>query len=355
MLEPVLIAVDWGTTSFRAWLLGSEGAVMGEITSAHDGSRRVSDGCTTPQARAAAFDAALTRLCGQWLAAHPGLPVIASGMVGSNHGWVTAPYLDVPTSTAALAQHLTRAPSSAADVWIVPGVRATSPLDDVMRGEETQIAGIIASATNPPDLIVLPGTHSKWAWLDGDTITGFSTTMTGEAYALLANQSILSQLAGEPVTGESVVSESEPAAGPQASDAFNRGLDTDRDYGAAYGLTSLIFTARTAVMAGRLAPSEVRDYLSGLLIGHEIRHALGRTRDAHTIALCGAPALTQRYRIALEGYGVTVQLFDDTATIAGLAQVAETAGLIPSPTDGQLPVAPSTSPSLSSSRMEFSR
>ncbi|WP_159795162.1 2-dehydro-3-deoxygalactonokinase [Puerhibacterium puerhi] len=314
-----LIALDWGTTSFRGWLLDDAGTVVDRVRSA-DGTLQVSERADSSGERAAAFDAAFARLCGHWLQQRADLPVIAAGMVGSNHGWAEAGYLDVPADLADLADHLTRVPGTR--VHIVPGLRVPGPDPDVMRGEEVQLVGALAE-TERPSTVVLPGTHSKWVDLAGARVTTFTTAMTGELYGLLLRDSILARLATEPAG---------PAgpAGDEVSAAFSRGLDVEAARGDERGLAALLFTARTFVMAGRLDGADVADYVSGLLVGDEVRHAV-RGIPADVVAVCGSRPVASRYRIALERHGATVRLVDEDAAARGLWQVALDAALVPAP------------------------
>ncbi|MFD6448742.1 2-dehydro-3-deoxygalactonokinase [Promicromonospora sp. NPDC060204] len=323
--DAALVALDWGTTTFRAWLLDATGAVVDGVRTA-DGALSLSERADSPRARAAAFEATFSRLCRPWLDEHPGIPVLCSGMAGSNLGWADAGYLDVPAELGGLAYRLTVVPAGDSVVHLVPGLRATGPLPDVMRGEEVQLVGALAAiatehqtpAGHPatPDrrhTVVLPGTHSKWVRLDGDCVAGFATAMTGELYGLLLRDSILGRLAeGEP--------------GTEASDAFTWGLEAEAEHGDERGLPALLFTARTLVLAGRLAGQDVADYLSGLLIGAEVRHAL-RAEPADVVVLCGSPSTTHRYRLALERSGVAVRAVGEDATARGLWRVALDAGL----------------------------
>lgn len=328
--DAALLALDWGSTTFRAWLLDGGGAALDTVRTA-DGALTVSGPADSARARAAAFEETFARLCRPWLDEHPGIPVLCAGMAGSNHGWAEAGYLDVPADLGALAEHLTVVPAGDSVVHIVPGLRATGPDPDVMRGEEVQLAGALAPAGDRPETVVLPGTHSKWVRLDGTRVTGFTTAMTGELYGLLMRDSILARLA----TGA-------PAA--DISAAFVRGLQTEAERGDERGLPALLFTARPLVLAGRLDADEVADYVSGLLIGAEVRHAL-RGAPAGVVALCGPPASAHCYRVALEHNGATVRVVAEGAAVRGLWGVALDAGLavsVPAPATPAPPTTPAT-------------
>jgi 2-dehydro-3-deoxygalactonokinase len=297
MAEPraALIGIDWGTTSLRAWKIAGDCSVL-------DARRRDLGILRVPGGD---FLAAFKDSVGDWHA--DGLPVLMSGMIGSRQGWAEAAYVPCPADTALLAAHLLR-PAETERVWIVPGLSLTEGARrDVMRGEETQIAGAVgmASAT-----VVLPGTHSKWVEVENGRINRFTTFMTGELFDVLVKHSILGRL----MTGD-VASE----------DAFRRGLDTARE--GIGGLSGALFSVRTLGLFGDMPAEALRDYLSGLLIGHELREALARF-PARAVLLIGAPDLARRYETALSGFGVTVKSADEGAAVKGLFGIARQAGLI---------------------------
>ena len=184
--NPTLIALDWGTSNLRASLLGPGGAVL-DRRSAAGGVMAV------PEHR---FEAALRSLCGDWIDAHRG-PLLASGMIGSRQGWVEAPYLPCPATRDAAAARLVAVPlAGGATLHIVPGLVCTGAdgQADVMRGEETQILGAVP-ADSPRTLVVLPGTHSKWASVERGVVRDFTTCMTGELHEALVRHTILGRLA----------------------------------------------------------------------------------------------------------------------------------------------------------------
>jgi 2-dehydro-3-deoxygalactonokinase len=309
MPQARLLALDWGTTSLRAYLLGEGGAVI-EARQQPWGILHLPEG---------GFEAALKGVAGDWLDALPGLPVIASGMVGSAQGWREAAYATCPVDGRRLAAQL-----SAFEAWpgvrlhIVPGVRTGGERPDLMRGEEAQLIGVLARqpALAAKASLVMPGTHCKWVQVADGGITGFNTYMTGELFALLAQHSILGRPARE-------------AGGALASDsAFERGVSALRTNGA--GATPLLFSTRTLVLTGQLAAADSLEYLSGLLVGEEIRCALRAWPDAGGAPhiLVGDATLCERYRRALALFGVPSQAAADDAAPAGLWQIATQAGLL---------------------------
>ena len=298
--SPALVALDWGTSSLRAYLL--------------DGSGRMIESAREPkgimQVEAGGFAKVFDEITRAWLGRCPGLPAIAAGMVGSAQGWVEAPYLPCPASPDDLAGALVQAPGRR--LWIVPGVLQPGDRPDVMRGEETQVAGALALR---PELaadarIVLPGTHSKWARVCNGRIESFTTYMTGELFAVLRDCSILGRTAGS-------------GPGRDGDAAFLRGVDAARG---ADGIAPLLFSARALVLTGGIAPEDALDYLSGLLIGDELRSALAEAGAAPR--LIGEPALAARYARALARFGLDgADTIPDTAA-AGLWRIAAAAGIV---------------------------
>ena len=298
-----LIALDWGTSSLRAWRLGTGGAVLAQRQQPW-GIMHLPEG---------GFAAALRGIAEGWL--DEDAPLVAAGMVGSAQGWREAPYVECPAGAEALAAALLAIDAGdGLTLHIVPGVRDARP--DVMRGEETQCLGALSlqQALAEHATLLLPGTHSKWLRVEGGRIVDFRTYMTGELYALLREHSIL----GRPAR----------SAGETASDeAFERGVMALRGEPHA-GLSALLFGTRALVLTGQLDAAHSLEYLSGLLIGEELRCALAHHDAAAPLALVGDAALCARYRRALALHGIDHAPVIDGASVAGLWQVALRAGLI---------------------------
>lgn len=301
-----LVAIDWGTTSARAYRLDASGAILG-IRSADLGIQRVQN---------ATFPQALAALLGEWRA--EAVPRIASGMIGSRQGWVEAPYVDCPAALETYADSIVRTPGG--EVAIVPGARCRDPdgVPDVMRGEETELLGAIGP-DEPRVLAVLPGTHSKWALVERGRLAAFATFMTGEIYSLLLAHSILGRMAsGDADDG-----------GGDAQAAFVAGFDRGRGSDA---LTHVVFGARTLALAGDLAPPLVRHWLSGVLIGHELAGAgawaarLGTGMER--VRVVGATAIAARYLSALAHAGIAAERGRADAAAHGAWLVARRAGLV---------------------------
>jgi len=283
------IAVDWGTSHLRAWAMSDIGAVRAEASS-DDGMGRLQ-----PEA----FEPALLRLIDPWLGA--GItPVLACGMVGSRQGWIEAPYGAAPCPP--LTGALTTAPTSDSriSVRIVPGIKQDTPAD-VMRGEETQIAGFLSENNGFDGVLCLPGTHSKWVHISAGEVVSFRTFMTGELYSLLSTSSVLRHSVDSGWHDD--------AFSDALSDAISRPEQ----------VAARLFGIRAEALLTGLAPGAARSRLSGLLLGIELAAArpywLGQQ-----IALIGAPNLTRHYETAMEAQGVPTEARDGAAmTRAGLA------------------------------------
>lgn len=319
-----LIALDWGTSSLRAYRLDGGGRTL-DARHLPWGIMRLpqplQDGAATPAL--SGFELAFEQACGDWLRAEPALPVIACGMVGSAQGWQEAAYLDVPVALDRIGTLLTVVERpGATPVHIVPGLIQRHGLPNVMRGEETQVFGVLRDARAVPDaglLIGLPGTHSKWVGARNGQVTHFDTFMTGEVYAALRGHTILGRTMSD-------------AAAPDMA-AFERGLKVAGAPEGRAGVLSTIFSTRALGLTGELAPASQADYLSGLLIGHEIAALAAMLRaqgQAPRIVLCGEPALCERYTLAMTHYGLGAPEQAQNATERGLWHLALAAGLVPS-------------------------
>ncbi|HEY0198191.1 MAG TPA: 2-dehydro-3-deoxygalactonokinase [Rhodanobacter sp.] len=300
-----LIGLDWGTSRLRAMLFDGGGAVH-ETRNRPWGIRHLPEG---------GFDAALASICEGW----PSAPVLAAGMVGSRQGWREVGYIDTPADIGALAASIVGVRSAdGRRVGIIPGVRDALSVD-VMRGEETQVIGALASR---PELaghmhLLLPGTHSKWIEVRDGRIVRLATMMTGELYAVLREHSILG--AGVPDTIGSNLD----------TDAFDAGVRAARDSAAAGALTKL-FSTRALMLDGQLALDAVPDYLSGLLIGEELRAGLASgwlPGDAAPL-LVGDESLCARYSRAAVAFNLAEPGTVLDASARGLWRIGRAAALI---------------------------
>jgi 2-dehydro-3-deoxygalactonokinase len=293
------VALDWGTSSLRAYLLNREGQVLGQQISAL--------GILAPQE----FKDTVNALCAAWDLRYGTLPCVASGMIGSQQGWHDAGYLPTPTNFQKLAKNAVDIATMAGrPFWIVPGAKHESATAlDVMRGEETQVFG----AGIHDGMAVLPGTHSKWVTVKGGEITEFQTYMTGEVFALMKSHSILSKFM--PVLT--------PAAVQPAFDAASFSLGLKQTLTAPSELLARLFSSRTMGLFQKLSASQQPDYLSGILIGAEVGAALNTHQPTH-ITLLAEAGLVQRYREALRLSGVVVEvpLLGVPVAAVGLHRVA---------------------------------
>lgn len=282
------IAVDWGTSHLRAWAMAGA---------------RVLDSARSDQGMGAltrpGFEPALMALVGDWLPAKGAVPVVACGMVGSRQGWVEAPYRPVPcTPLDPMGAVMAAALDPRLNVQVIPGLRQNAPAD-VMRGEETQIAGFIAANPGWDGILCLPGTHSKWVHLSAGEVVSFQTFLTGEMFALLSEHSVLRHsLAGWDEGG------------------FTAGLDAGMER--PDRLLARLFALRAEGLLQGLDPGIARARLSGLLIGAELAAArpywLGQR-----VAVIGADGLARAYATALGRLSVPVRVEDgDALTLKGL-------------------------------------
>lgn len=285
------IAVDWGTTNLRAFAMGRDGIVA--QAASDDGMGRLDrDG----------FEPALLRLIGPWLTDGRVMDVVACGMVGSRQGWHEAPYRAVPCTPldpAALVTAPTR--DGRIRVRLVPGLKQAQPAD-VMRGEETQIAGTLALMPGFDGVICLPGTHSKWVHVSAGDVVSFQTYLTGEMFALLSEASVLRH-------GMQGGGWDEAAFDTGVSDALSR---PER-------IGARLFGIRAEGLIAGLSAAAARARLSGLLIGTELAAArpywLGQA-----VVIVGSEAISASYARALMGLGVAPRLVKGgDAVLAGLA------------------------------------
>jgi 2-dehydro-3-deoxygalactonokinase len=299
--NPYCIALDWGTSSLRAYLLDSKGLVLAD--------HRSEQGILKSQN----FSETITQICGTWDTTYGQLPCLASGMIGSQQGWIDAGYSSTPANFESIAKGAKNVFSLAhRKFWIVPGVKhvdsATHAID-VMRGEETQVFGACIQEGIQDYVAVLPGTHSKWVQVKNGNIVNFKTFMTGETYALFRQHSILSKLM--PSDNASSFNQTTFLSGVQQS------LNTPSD------LLHQLFTVRTKGLFNHLQPTEQADYLSGLLIGNEIASA--KRLFEGSIRLIGEAALLQRYELAMQCAGLLPKPINASTPLAakGLFAIAK--------------------------------
>ena len=307
-MPPSLIAIDWGSSSFRAYLLARGGEAVDEITSQH-GVATVARG---------AFPSTLASLIGGWMAAHPELPIIASGMVGSRNGWIEAPYVKCPAGATEICANLATVEVGGRIVHIAPGLSCVDDagLPDVMRGEEVEILGI---ADRGARLVVLPGSHSKWAVTHERCVMRFKTFVTGELFSAIKDHTLIGAFAR--------AAKPRPP-GPAFALAVQRGAAAARGGpGPGPGLLGALFGARALPLMGKLAEDDAGEYLSGLIIGAEIAEARRLFPDEEPF-IAGSEALVQRYLAAFAALGAPARAAPPKAAARGLYLIARARGLV---------------------------
>jgi 2-dehydro-3-deoxygalactonokinase len=289
-----LICVDWGTTNLRAYAVANDGSVIEHVEN-NQGLRN------KPDNHADCLKAVIHR----WIDDARPVNVLLSGMVGSPTGWQEVPHLPAPATLAVLAAEarlVTRI--SSCPIWILPGVKGTgiSGMPDVLRGEETQFFGAqrlsAQTYSRQPDIWCFPGTHNKWI-PSGEYIDHFSTSMVGEFFELIRQHSLLAQ------SLEQRDIENQPA--------FLRGIETARKAG---GLLHHLFSVRALQLTGAQEKSDGLEYLSGMIIGHDIGAQL--SQSGQHVGIVASPSLAHKYQVALEVLGhSSVVIESQAATISG--------------------------------------
>jgi 2-dehydro-3-deoxygalactonokinase len=290
-----LLAIDWGSTAMRGALLDeASGAVIEERACARGLLNLGSEG----------FEGALRAEFGDWLA-RAGVRCLMAGMVGSRQGWVEAPYVPCPAGLGDFVARLHPVPfgagESARDLAIVPGACCEHDgVPDVLRGEEVKFLGAIETLAIDDATVLSPGTHSKWATIEQGRLVRFTTTMSGELYALLRHQSILAR---------SLPAEDGALDGAAFDDGVRRAL-------AGAGLLQTAFSVRSLALFERMTPAALASYLSGLVIGEAVRWP--GLAGVPSVIVVGAPVLTERFARALALRGVATQILDEAAAWRGL-------------------------------------
>ena len=288
----VWIAVDWGTSNLRVWGLNGDSQVIAEASS-DQGMAKLDR---------AGFEPALLALIGDWLQQGHATPVIACGMVGARQGWVEVPYRQAPCKPVffdTVGRPDTR--DSRLDVFVLAGIKQIEPAPDVMRGEETQIAGILSDDPHFQGVLCLPGTHTKWVWISAGDIVRFRTFMTGELFNLLSTQSVLRHSLDGTGSDRAEFAASVEAMAVDAS-----------------GLAAHLFSIRAQSLVSEFGPATAGARLSGLLIGAELAAATDYWRD-QKITIVGNGPQSELYAEALRVLGQSPRIIDAShVTLAGL-------------------------------------
>ena len=284
------IAADWGTTNRRAYRIDASGRCVEEFED-NKGILNVPEG---------GFPAAVAEIR-ERLGDHP---LLLAGMIGSNRGWIEAPYVPCPAGIDDLARELVWAGEREA---IVPGVSYLSDdRADVMRGEEVQLLGAVAAGLiDRTELVCHPGTHNKWVLVRQEKIQSFRTVITGELFNLLTEHSILADL---------MISDVVPGEAFRAG--ARRGIFKE-------ALPAELFAVRARVLLGQARREDAASYLSGLLIGTDVRVGLAEPLAA-TVVVMGRPELTELYAAAIaEARRTSVELDGERCFLAGIAEIAK--------------------------------
>lgn len=300
-----LIIGDWGNSNARMWLCDAVGDVI---------DTRRGPGIATLRSDPGAIATAFVQMTAGW---PPAIPALLAGVVGAIFGWCDAGYLPCPVAISEVGGAMVQAPYDDRPVWIAPGVRCTNPWGepDTMRGEEVQIAGWAAQHHGPDARVALPGTHCKWAHVEAGQITAFHSAISGELFALL--------------TGHSVMVDRHARGAPHDADAFAQGVELTRRTGGP-DLSALLFAARARQATGAMTPEAAPSFLSGIVIGCDIRWVL-RNDDGPALPLwlVGVPPLADLYAKALAMCDRRAEVADGDAMMrAGLMTIALRNGVI---------------------------
>ncbi|MBR1089642.1 2-dehydro-3-deoxygalactonokinase [Bradyrhizobium manausense] len=302
MIEPAFVAVDWGTSSFRLWLVDRGGKVLAE--------RRSDEGMLA--AAKAGFPGVLQAHLAA-VQASGDLPVMICGMAGARTGWVEAGYVDTPAPLSTVLKQAARVPGEARDIRILPGIaQRDAKAPDVMRGEETQLLGALGLDAAGEALVCMPGTHSKWVRVKDGTVAHFSTFMTGELFSVVSRETILSLAVAGADEAEDVVSFKSAVKAAFEAPAF---------------AANLLFTARSRQLLFGGAPAAARETVSGTLIGAELAAGLSGAVPKAGITLIASGRLAALYRQAFDALKVDVSPIDaDEAVRRGLSMAAAAIG-----------------------------
>jgi 2-dehydro-3-deoxygalactonokinase len=300
MTNPAYVAVDWGTSSFRLWLIGADGNILGE--------RRSGEGMTTA-AKTGFADVLNAHLAA--LSVPEKVPVIACGMVGAKQGWIEAGYIDVPASLSSILTGAVSVPGQSRDVRILPGLaQRDKAAPDVIRGEETQLLGALGPGGRGMQAVCMPGTHSKWVHVQDGDVIGFSTFMTGELFDAISKHTILSHA----VAGADEAPADNSAFKAAVSTAFRQPAMA----------TNLFFTARSGQLLHGLTAAGAQAKISGTLIGLEIAGALSDAPTDTPVTLVASGRLQSLYETAFKSLSLKYTSIDaDTAVRRGLSAAAE--------------------------------
>ena len=286
-----MIAVNWGTTNFRAYKLNAQGSVEAEKSSDR-GAITVPPG---------GFQDALTSEILEWIDGNDNR-ILMCGMVGARRGWKEAPYVPVPASFEQIVKGVIQLEVEGLDVRIVPGLigKDLNGVPDVLRGEETEVLGCQSEAQGSVQYC-LPGTHTKWLRMEGGRLGSFWTAMTGDLFRAIRSGTILRSCTQHE---------------PDDEKAFLMGV-ARAGKGGEFG--HQLFGVRTQVLTGDMKETAASSYLSGLLIGNEVKNISGKDGRIHII---GDEKLCLLYQKALLEFGMIATMEPEGAALRGLQRIA---------------------------------
>ncbi len=284
--------IDWGSSTFRAYRFNERCDVIDSVSTS-DGIRNLSSDDEQ-------FEQVLFEKVGAWL--NKDDVVLLSGMITSRAGWKETPYLECPVDVRTLANHAVEHRMRGVKLRFLPGLKQVMPAADVMRGEELQLLGSMGE--HEKVTAILPGTHSKWASLEGPVLNGFRTIMTGELFELVRHQSLVGAIASS-----INIEQNDFLSG------VSEGFKTD-------SIVADMFALRSAVLLEKLNSDEVHAKLSGMLIGHEIREGLSLMGSVKKVMLVGNDTLCTLYELAFNHLGIDVARANDIAAVSGFRQIA---------------------------------
>src|SRR4051812_832392 len=299
MGETGYVAVDWGTSSFRLWLVDRAGDVLGERRSPEGMMAAAKPGfATVLQSHLVAVGAA------------DDLPVIICGMAGARQGWVEAGYIDTPAHLATVLERAVAVPGTARDIRILPGIAQRNPdAPDVMRGEETQLLGALGLDATGDAVVCIPGTHSKWAVVKNGAVERFATFMTGELFSVVSRETILSHAVAGAEEAEDIGAFKSAVLAAFHSPAL---------------AANLLFQVRSSQLLFGGSAAAARERISGTLIGLELAAGLTGDRPKGGITLVASGRLGQLYQLAFETLAVAVRSIDaEEAVRRGLSMAAQ--------------------------------
>ncbi|GAB5379115.1 MAG: 2-dehydro-3-deoxygalactonokinase [Aliiglaciecola sp.] len=296
----MMILGDWGTSVCRLYLCQFIDEQLTVVDrKAGPGSKKDLD-----------LEQSFFNLCSDWLEEFGRVPVFLIGTVGSNIGWKLVPYVSCPTDQHQLLASAMSFDARGVPFTIFPGLSCQNrhKLPDVMRGEETQIFGFLSQQPNHPaeQLVCLPGTHTKWALLEHDSISSFITSPVGELFEVLSNHSVLLN----PIDDDS-----------WDQKGFSEGLDIGLSKTS--NIIHTLFATRAKQVLNNQSNTQASCFLSGLLIGADVKAAMQDFHLFSNVVLIGSSKINSLYEVALNKLNIRTEHYtSEWATTCGLQALA---------------------------------